>query len=548
MIFDYYNITLTKKVWNPSVAIEDVNIFSGISPDTTTTIDLQDYIIDCDEIQWSFDNTDDRSNVPSMFYETSDMKYVLSGRYNNKFLVDFLGIFRDTTFEKYIIEIQDKITGIKIHQGICSQENIKQSYKNSPDSERIEALCLGFEKELKARYQSKPLPGGVILEGVTFYGMIPDLVIRDPYGIRHCLQFQLFMELQMPNVNFIFDANIQNWVIARDPFLGVDTSGRLRLIKSSYERAYAANENVWNWFESICLGMGWIYYYYNGSMYVRNRSSQSGAPVTLDVNDLKSPLDFSKTQHVVQFDNIVVLDGVMKWRSGGHLVEDLARFQIFTTRQSNPNGLPFDGIESGGTHRLTATFGLEWQEFSGEDANTWNYLIKKWSVGIFGGITTDANITIDKKDTLQLAIGLTGAQGWAYNNSGSNETHNGLSIPPGGNYAVEMTDDLSDDTISFTGNYASALCYISDDYHLTYTYEEYVKTDTWKQNFSKFFNKSLERKVEAVYKGVMADPLDFYNFENDDKNYFNNANWGALGLKVNLKTRNTTLQLQEINE
>lgn len=555
MILDRFSITCTKYVWASNVELPDVNIFSEEAPipGETVTIDLKPYLMDISDITWDLDTTDEEDGKSNLFFEESDVSYSLSGIVNNSYLIEFFGLYRNTTREKYLVQIIDNRSGNFIHRGIVSQELIEITYSPAKDSEVLKVTAMGYLKEFKAYFSSVPMlhndyPNQNNEDHLTWTRTqnLPNVIHNSGgYPTWGCsMQSLLEQSFQsgVVSINFILEPDVAEWFIIKNPCL----SKRLNYIglkpdntcwiKSSYERIRANGENRFDFIRRLCNAMGWVFYFSDNNFYIKNRSPIENAQV-LDYNNIIE-FTLTKQKETSEYENILILNGdfsiglplhVNGW---GHF--DGARLKIFTSKPTSKydrwwTNIPNNGDLIQGGIQPNSSWRI--QKFHSEDSNEFKYCFIK--TGGPGWEINPSNIySLRQKSLLRIDAGGTGSSAWAYDTEAD---PNGLTFPR------EFTFDPGEDELQWTGNYGSAMFKIDSDSQV-YNYEEYKESTIFQNNFSKFSKNNLTRRAKLKYKGLITSPLQKYTFINSN-NYFE-GEWVTVSLKVDLKTEISTIEIQ----
>lgn len=537
MISNRYKISCSKFVWSAETGLSDVNIFSSVKPVSTEVInDLKPYMIDVSDITWDLDTTDEEDGKSNLFFEESDVTYELSGIVNNSYLIDFFGLYRDTTREKYLIQILDEKNGSFIHRGIVSQELIEITYSPAVDSEVIKITAMGYLKEFKAYYS-----GINLVEGGFNWSTEENLpnVIHNSGGhrTRGCSMQSLLQQNfsgGVTTINFILEPDVAEWFIIENPCLSKrqNYSG-LRpdntcWIKSSYERIRTNQEKRFDFIRRLCNAMGWIFYYSDNNFYIKNRSPIE-TPAVLDFNNVIE-YTLTKQKEESQYESVIILDGATgqgDGTGGGQLRG--ARFQYFGSHDSTPFGRWWTHIDYNGCllHYHTAHWRM--MRYYNENDNEWNYKITEFPLeGCSQNGMASNQISLSKKTMLRIDGGDTGEHGWGY------DIVNKVS------FEREFSYEGGDYEVKFKGNYGNAMFKI-DNNNQVYTYEDYVQSAVFRNNFVKFFRNNLARRVKLKYKGIIVNPLQKYTFVNAREKFA--GEWVTTSLKVDLKNEVSTIDL-----
>lgn len=541
MRLDNYSLTLTRYTWSSGTEPNDVNICNIANADTTTSIDLKPYLINVGDMSWSLESTDEEDGKSNVFFEDSDVSYELSSISNNGYLIDFFGAYRDTNLEKYVIEVVEISTNKTIHKGVISQEMIDFNFINDKGNKVISINAFGYLKELKAHFSSKEmLHNDTELHWTRPYEL-PNVIRRDAFNRWGCSMRDLLTQtFSGAGLTFSLDTEVNSWYIAKNPILGkrVNYIGykpdNTCWIKSSYERIRANGENRFDLIRRICNAMGWIFYFSDNVFYVKNRVPVENN-VTLDFNRVM-PHSLHKQKDEIDFEHIVILNGLMSVglaihdQGWGHM--DGTRMRIFTPNPTSAAERWWKNIPDGWNilgSGVNPDINFKVQKNYNDDVNYFRYCFVGSSLG---GWYISNIYALKQKAILFIDAGETGNSAWAY------DTRNGNTFPR------DFTYDPGEEEVQFTGNYGSAMFKLTGQfpYQQVYTYEDYKESTTFNNNFQKFYNSNLSRRITLEYPEVISNPLQKYVFINDGGKLA--GEWTTVSLKTNIMTKVSTLELQ----
>lgn len=549
MILDRYKITCTKYVWAADTELSKVNIFSDVEPISaqTETIDIKPYMVDISDITWDLDSTDEEDGKSNLFFEESDVTYTLSGLVNNAHLVRFFGLYRDTTMEKYLIQIEDERSGSMIHRGIVSQELIEITYSPAKDSELLKVTAMGYLKEFKAYYSTVPMLHDLQW---TRRENLPNVIFNSLHAGHvtwGCTMQSLLQQTfnDRTGINFILEPGVAEWYIIANPCL----SKRINYqnvkpdntcwIKSSYERIRVSGENRFEFIRRLCNAMGWVFYFSDNNFYIKNRSPIETARV-LDFNNVME-YTLSKQKEVSEYEHIIILNGAIavglpQHTAGWGLVEG-ERMKIFSSLPTSDwerwwKNIPVDwnlmsmSIEMNPERKVQKFFAQTDNEF------TWCFVTLNNIPYLFWEIKNINKFTVKKGALLSIDAGDTKNEAWKIDTGAGNVGKTSPNI---------FLYDVGEHEIVWKGNYGSAMFKIDLHQHV-YTYDEYKDSSNYNNNFLKFFRNNLSRKIKLKYNGVITNPLYKYSFTNDDMQF--SGEWVTMSLKLDLKLEVSTIELQ----
>lgn len=533
-------------IWSSDTELTDVSIFSDVPPISRNTIDIKPYLISMGEISWDLESTDEEDGKSNLFFEESDVKYEFDTLEDAAFLIDFFGIYRDTNREKYLIEVKDTTTNRYIHRGVVSQELIEIEYSPDADAEVLQITALGYLKELKTYYSTKPMLHNDTELVWTRQAELPNVIRRDGYNRWGCSMYDLLNQtFTATGFTFVLENDVAEWFIVKNPILAkrVNYSGvkpdNTCWIKSSYERIRANGENRFDLIIRVCNAMGWIFYFSDNNFYIKNRAPIETA-TEIDFTNVKNYIP-TKQKDEVDYEHILIITGdvavaqAIHDRGWGHM--DGARLKIFTSLPTSRNERWWTNLPDDWNLFSSDIWGSvvsEVQKYYNEDNNYFRYcFITHTSPGAdFVWYISTGNIyALKQNDILRIDSGDTGTSAWAYDGD------NGSNFPREFNY-----NHGSENEVQFKGNYGTAMFKIEQPSNQVYTYEDYKESTTFNNNFQKFFRGNLSRRITITYDGVISNPLQKYTFINAPTELA--GEWVTVSLKLDLNEEVSTLQLQ----
>lgn len=565
-IIDTYDIICIKKTWASTTDIEDVNVFSGVDPEAEEQIDIKDYLIDMGELSYDFDEAEKENGENQLFFVASDITFKLSGIENNDFLKTYFGLYTDTDYIKWHIKILPTGTSTATWEGLVNHESISLEQSPSDDSDQISITALSFEKEFKSYFQGKPLPSSTEMfnSGTNGFGGVGT-------QIRVTKRIDYAIPLLFPNTSWNFTDYLSEWHIIKDAILYpksyvYGTDENYIFIKSSYERIVSNGENCYDFFRRLCNAMGWVFYYKDGQFQVKDRSTDIPTLTTLDVNEIIDNT-ISKYRETEVFDHVLILDGTIDGGDGtggniGGITEAEqpyqmrgARFQILSDK--NPEEIRIGTWWQNMTGFLLNVFNIgdKFLRYFNEDTTTFNLafhtktgqngLVPIWELDKRGA---------SKQDMLVIDAGDTGNLMWLYQTVTANGYSAGWLAPHSADVESPNPDNSWGGSyqhyrVRFKGNYGNCLCKVdtTGEGFCYYTYQDYVKTDLFYDNFKKFFSSKTTRKINIKYNDVITNPVQVFNFENDTENLYSGT-WVINNMKINFIDEVTSFELQKKSE
>ena len=281
---------------------ENRNYFSDDAKTLISEIDLADYLLKDGLGKISYANSKiDESNA--QYYETGTVDLKLSntntgwgslGEYiNSDKLTDFFELNNFTEQFVFYVEIR-QVEGDRIlFTGVIRKDGISFTDRAN---EILNIMALGLEKEFADYYSNLPLvPFG-------------DLPVENMNFTLDGLQFAnlgwVFIK-NLSNVQFAFgsDPVVTKYRVANRgyfyaPFTKVLLTDTLSLM-SGYEQFYLDSLSRFSFFNSVCLGMGWRWFFRYGLLYITDRYDTTQATISLDYET-----EFMQHSSSIKVDNV----------------------------------------------------------------------------------------------------------------------------------------------------------------------------------------------------------------------------------------------------
>jgi len=300
--------------------------------------------------------------------------------------------------------------------------------------------------------------------------------------------------------------------------------------------------------------MGWVFYYQDGAFQIRDRSTDIPTLTTLDVNEILDET-VSKYKETNTFSHILILDGVIDGGNGtggniSGITEAEQPYQMRGARMQMISDKNPDSIRIGTWWQSLNGFLLNvfnvndtFLRYFNENETTFNLAFHtKTGMAGLSPIWTLERRGCDKSDMLVIDAGTTGNEMWLYDvSNGNNSPHTRDAESP----APE--NQWTNNRIRYSGNYGSALVRIitaSSGSVISYTYQDYVKTDLFYDNFQKFFTAKTTRKINIKYNDVITDPVQVFQFMNDSEGLYI-GQWVINNMKINFIDETTEFELQK---
>ena len=535
-MLDNYQIFIDRYFWNVNTDIHDINFFSSIAPENSTTIDIKPYIIDIGNLEFSFDTTDSDTGTNSLYFETSDMNLTVSGFYNDSFLVDFFKIFQVTKSFKWQLRILD-LNGILIYKGLCSAENIDESFNTSDTSEEIKIQVFGFEKEFKEYFGKIGL---VDVPGLDPFWNYDGSLDRHYKSLLEMLQLNFDSGL----VEWNLEAGIEQWNVIESPNLWKLPTKDV-FIRSGYGMYVRNGMNKFQWLQCLCNTMGWLFFYWNGQFCIRNRSSQVPTRSYLDYHQF---IEWNITKDIEHdlYDNIIIKDGytfmgdacINAEKARGqcaHIINNFNNGQAFFTTNTHWWSA-INGANNSDQDLHTHPNGYKWQILSDDNTTA--------QVSLWTSATTYTKTFThyDTRFTLYVDGGDSGAEWsiWSPDRTPSHPNHFST-------FKEGESQEISDGEMRYKGNVGSMLFKFEGGSVTTYL--DYITgngtgTGLFKANYLKYFVQKQVRKIGVLYNAVIPNPLVFYAIQNVPNEYDLSGDWDINSISIDFNEETTKFILQ----
>lgn len=522
--------------WPIGTPIPERSFFSDtLASASTREIDLVDFLLDIGDLHYKFEDTDNQGGANQHFFESGNITLKLDGAVfinsETPYMRDFFKIKEDTSYTKYKVRLY--YNDDMLFQGTVHQDGLKEMYRSDNDDQTLECLIVGFEKEWREYYRSKPLLNAQSYhwpyEIQTQIGTFP-IYLTEFWKMLRDNTVNSFLPWESYNIQ----SEVGSWYISKHPvFKKTPLKGTWRLMQG-YERCQLSGQSVYDWFETICNCMGWIYYFYRDKFYIRTRAGFNLPEVEYDYGLITAGgYDLGKLKPMNSFDNIMLIRGV--WKRGrdrttpGTVIDGPKIIIIGDKYDVNPQTWVFDEIEGteGFSYFLKNRIGYKYSTFSSEDNTVFNI------ANIFHPAHFEQNIVSIRKDKmLRLNTGSSGISWWSVR----------LDVATDGPYDDGV--ELGQEVACFTGCNGEQLCKVNlPTGRLIMGYDKYVQTPDFRANFAKFLNSSDNICMPVQLDTLVTNPFHIPRFINSGDSFLDSARWGIQAMSFDLKEDLTKFEL-----
>jgi hypothetical protein len=543
-----------KYQFNSDIEIQEVNFFTSASNNTLIqTIDLYDYIIkqSLSPIEISVETVDDNQKL---FYETSNVSLKCFNKIvnDNVSLSDFFQLYTQNSYFKYLINIEydDRV----VYTGILYPENIKMLDR---EQEIIDLSIVGLEKEFKEYYSNKYIPSLPEFEtALPTENFLPGFNSSE---LGYHLRNTFFTAPYITNIRLI---GLGLYYIIHQPYLFRPDNKFINdevFVKTGY-RCYQRDEyNLYDFFKSICLSMGWVWYFDNREMIIRNRYDVRNFPVLeIEYNDKFEKHDVENQFSDVGGDNIMIDDGEF-WSNGyllsptnGHTLKEV---DITGNRKIVLSDKNVDTVTTNPFRQLkfiSTSYEINYSDFKvykfGEE-NITNINLKE----VYCYPASDPTDIIEKNKSYNASMTLrVNPIINSRNQAGMINITQARTRPNGDNYGYgnyfTTVATLSDNTFAYRGNPGNCLVrYNTESTHLNENYQHYITTETFKNNFRPLLKSKLQLLLTIEYDGVLTSPSYIIKIKNYPySNVVQDYTFSVQKIKYDLINKKTFLSIVKI--
>lgn len=512
-----------------------------------------------------FDNIEKENGKFTLFHVTEELKfqflnfeYVPGDPYldgSDARASDIFRCFEDTQRCKWQIKIMHR--GLPVWLGVIKPKDI--SFTNADLCVNVSAY--GIEAEFGEYYTNKTLIETIsnnIQNGNATY----DYFDGSPGSRERIQQFYRLNDVvaeNFPNngqLDFQINTNlVGDWLVNDFPiFVNNDvvfgTMYDFVFIKGGYRKLYQENVSRLQWLSKTCNAMGWQFFFqFIGAtltLFVVPRSRNNLTYIQkIDYNDINPDWSCGKRGVKEKFGYIEIPCGAL---TGG----DLMFFGDEPVEsETNPNDLKgnnitiisdevgfvnksvhFDALDGGG-HPVAST-GYAFLKYNGEDDNT--YKAVAWTSDDVNYIHSTATYyDIPKTDLLRIDSGL---------NATKFIKIAGLGI----HHDMEVGGAVDDNDLVVQGCYGDLLFKLDDEFHIYYTYQDYVLSDEFRLNFVPFLAQNKENEVNFNVSDIYSNPyttLRIDNSENEGAQVFKGKYFATSEIETDYFNDTTTYSVFE---
>lgn len=525
MAIDNVRIECSKYVYSDSIALEDCNLFSSMTPTLVRTDNVFRYLHEDSDLKlkYTFDATEKTGSADNtLFYQAGslDLKFSDLWRIGSQSISEYFEMYGDARRTKWLITVF--VNEVPRWKGVINQDAVQLFKHPQSDNYIVEAIAVGLEKEFSDYFSKKKLSLGIgIIEPYNFQirffsgttqTVTPNwcplfAVLHANFGTSY-LNYQIHLPVG------------DNWHVNYDyPFLysdnGTHTSANTNYVwmKNSYLRYYEEGWTRWDYFKAVFNSLGYqFFFHYVGSTLMFSIVPRSRNYSLYDYNVLYQDIEgytVSKTPDIVKYDYVEVPSGLIYGGDEAFLVgsRDLNkdfkgnRATIFSDKKDFVN--IHDHFQTvtripnsiTGSLNIDATTNYKFQKCVNNDSDE-NYTVQGFT--LTNSSSTSESTGVAKPSSLKASTGENRNKYMKVNLSTGVHHYK---------FAESGDADVGDNDLVFYGNAGQHLFKWSPFPNKFFTYDDYTRTDEYKASFKKFLKSRNNISLSLIYNKLVTDPI-----------------------------------------
>jgi hypothetical protein len=552
-------ITITKYDFSGNED-KNINFFTGIST-VGSSIDLYDYLEKdgMSNINYEFEGVDSENSI---YVKCSNVTLTCkSDIYNGTNLTDYFELYLQNKYIKFKANFYDE-DDVLFYSGIIQTDGIEISDLRD---DLLSITVLGYEKEFKEGFSNVSLLDASSLN----YDMPPGtpLNIRDLYfyTAERLIKYNFGNILDDTTATFLRDI-----FISKNPYTYADNSRfedystNTFHIKTGYKSFWLDAIDRFAWFDSLCLSMGWVWFFHLGKLVVQERRDNDFPIKHIDYNELIIRNGLTNRVEQFQCSNVAITSGEYadsgntSNRLFGYNYNALTRYSLAgtqTTMYSNVND--YDNRQRPFAYLTyhAGILGIAYYDLNPalhhiarqETEDNYSYILSSYYVIPF----TEPDVTrfkFDKKKTITInpyicskknAGGINIAN--ARNNTAPRYYGNGNFY----NY-TEIDSELNQYEGLYTGHAGHSVVTYNSVTGKLQTYEFYSQSENFKANFKKFVKVNEDVILEIEVAELITNPLQRIHIDNFPYYDIDSKDFIIESLSFNYFDKTTILKIRMI--
>jgi len=488
-------------------------------------------------LEHNIENIDPTNN--KLYIETANLSLEVWNRKqitDNFFISDFFGVYNYNTKLKFLVLFFNNNNKL-IFKGI-----IYKSGTNFPvrEHERLKLTIVSFEKEFKEYYKNK------FLKEVEF-NPDPDHYGYQTAGITGIIRANLDSAFIRVNLS----EGINNWSMTKYPYLFSYAPGySFQFInsKTGYESFRRDNCSIYDWLNSFCLPMGWIWLFYNGEFYIKERCDLSFPVLEIDYNHSNIEHAIENRLNDIRVDNIIIDDG--NYYSNKRLLSPVGPGGIQYlggTRKNVYSNINYYNNKNQPYYSIGFTPNVYEIQYNNKtmiflDEGEKDFRFHEYSVYQTGTQINRKLVTYPRNNTLILNPYINSEQNAAGLDISLARTSGGYIDIGNGNFFASNIP-MGNNDFRYTGHAANSLVRYNSQMGLNEQFPDYILRQSFKRNFAPFIRSEQEILMTIKTNLEITDPFQVIKIKNYPYYDFGNKLMSIQGLNCDPFTKNSEIKI-----
>lgn len=541
--YNYPNTTL----------IEDINYYGSTVPSSVEQVDLMDYILKdgIGNITYSIKNID---STNALYYEASSLNLSCYANADSDVsLIDYFELNTTNIYLRFGLFVYDDDDEL-IYTGMISKDNIEI---NSVADNILDILIIGFEKEFSEYYKNKTLVISPLIPANT------PVVLN--YNGNKIMDLKTVLNVNFPNVTFDFDTDtnhfVRDWKITQKPYTYYPNSSmvtdQLFHFTSGYDCFVLDELSRYEFFNSLCVAMGWYWYFRAGILKIKKLSNSDSDNISIDCGESLISIGYSSVINDKTISNVMIRTGEYYGNEtdDGVLYNEYVGYSYYLGAEKVKKY--FEGDETSNSNRVFKTLSLtgigltqynvvtaphQYLKDYTEDNSDIMHKLK--FVNTYTAAETDENqIQMKVNNTILLNPYICSRDHGGALRVSEARTTSGNFYGNGNFFPVNL--DIDDNDIRYTGTVADGLLKYDSTLTKYIDYEYYADTEEFRDNMKTLLINSGTNIYIIAVKQLITDIDYIINLTNYSYQNFDSVNFLIQELSYNLSTGISELKLMQ---
>ena len=488
---------------------KNINFFTGISI-PGDDIDLYDYLQESGmgDISYEFEGVDSENSI---YVKCSNVTLTCKNEiYNGTNLIDFFELYLQNKYLKFKANFYDEDDNL-FYAGIIQTDGIEISDLRD---DLLSITVIGYEKEFKEGFSNVSLLSNATVSHELPPGAPMNLTGLDFCTVKALINHNFGSILHPTSADFLSD-----YFVSDNPYTYAnssrfeDYSSNTFHIRTGYNCFYQDEVNRFTWFDSLCLSMGWVWFFYLGQLIIKERRDNDFDIYNIDYDTLITRNSLTNRVEQFQCSNVVIKSGEYFSTHTQPLFNLGGTDTIYSNVNEYTNVVrPFKSLIFNNANGYSLVGSNHTYRTNGTQTE-YNYVyLSNLYTGFPNPVTGNDN-TYDVKKTIIISPYITSRE-----NSGGIDTENaraniGAYYGNGNFYYAAATQDTAG-KILYTGHAGHSVVTYNSTTGKFQTYEFYAQSENFKANFKKFVKTNEDVILEIEIGELITDPLKRIHIDN----------------------------------